>query len=189
MMRARSFSTAALAGTVLLLSAACGSSTPTTTTPAASSPAAASSSSSSSTSETSSSSSTSSSAPAAMVHPDVTELKTASSSLGTIVVDSQGMTLYMFDKDTKGGPKSACEGQCLTAWPPAMMGASAPTLTGVTGKVASIATPDGKKQITLDGWPLYYWFKDTKAGDTSGQAVKGVWWVHDPKGTPIKKKP
>ena len=187
MMRARSFSTAALAGTVLLLSAACGSSTPTTTTPAASSPAGASSS--SSTSETSSSSATSSSAPAAMVHPDVTELKTASSSLGTIVVDSQGMTLYMFDKDTKGGTKSACEGPCLTAWPPAMMGASAPTLTGVTGKVASIATPDGKKQITLDGWPLYYWFKDTKAGDTSGQAVKNVWWVLDPKGTPIKKKP
>ncbi|GAB3874162.1 hypothetical protein GCM10028802_08850 [Terrabacter terrigena] len=124
-----------------------------------------------------------------MVHPDVTELKTASSSLGTIVVDSQGMTLYMFDKDTKGGPKSACEGQCLVAWPKAMMGASAPTLTGVTGTVASIDTPEGKKQLTLNGWPLYYWFKDTKAGDVSGQAVKGVWWVLDPKGTPIKTKP
>ncbi|MFM6851449.1 MAG: hypothetical protein ACKOVB_20345 [Terrabacter sp.] len=181
MMRARSFSTAALAGTVLLLSAACGSSTPTPT-PAASSAAG-----SSSTSSAASSSSSSAAAP--MVHPDVTELKTASSSLGTIVVDSQGMTLYMFDKDTKGGTKSACEGQCLTAWPPAMMGAAAPTLTGVTGTVASIGTADGKKQLTLDGWPLYYWFKDTKAGDVSGQAVKGVWWVLDPKGTPIKTKP
>lgn len=178
MMRARSLSTAALAGTVLLLSAACGSSTPNTTTPAASSPAAA-----------LSSSSASSSAPAPVVHPDVTELKTASSSLGTIVTDSAGMTLYMFDKDTKGGTKSACEGQCLVAWPKAMMGASAPTLTGVTGKVASIDTPDGKKQLTLDGWPLYYWFKDAKAGDVSGQAVKGVWWVLDPAGTPIKTKP
>ena len=180
MMRARSISTAALAGTVLLLSAACGSSTPDTSTPAASSPAAASS---------SSSSSASSSAPAAMVHPDVTELKTASSSLGTIVTDSDGMTLYMFDKDTKGATKSACEGKCLTAWPPAMMGASEPKLTGVTGKVASIDTPDGKKQLTLDGWPLYYWFKDAKAGDVSGQAVQGVWWVLDPAGTPIKTKP
>jgi predicted lipoprotein with Yx(FWY)xxD motif len=182
MMRARSFSTAALAGTVLLLSAACGSSTPTPT-PAASSSAAGSSSSS-----TSSSPSSSSSAPAAMVHPDVTELKTASSSLGTIVTDSEGMTLYMFDKDTKGGAKSACEGKCLTAWPPAMMGASAPKLTGVTGTVASIDTPDGKKQITLDGWPLYYWFKDAKAGDTTGQAVQNVWWVLDPSGKPIKTK-
>ncbi|XGX78763.1 hypothetical protein LQK93_01558 [Terrabacter sp. BE26] len=123
-----------------------------------------------------------------MVHPDVTELKTASSSLGTIVVDSQGMTLYMFDKDTKGGTTSACEGQCLVAWPKAFMGASAPTLTGVTGTVGSIDSADGKKQLTLDGWPLYYWVKDTKAGDVSGQAVKGVWWVLDPKGTPIKTK-
>ncbi|MGO4597568.1 COG4315 family predicted lipoprotein [Terrabacter sp. 2RAF25] len=178
MMRARSFSTAALAGTVLLLSAACGSSTPTPS-PAASSSAAGS----------SSSSAASTSAPPAVVHADVTELKTASSALGTIVTDSAGMTLYMFDKDTKGGAKSSCEGQCLVAWPKAMMGASAPTLTGVTGKVASIDTADGKKQLTLDGWPLYYWFKDTKAGDVSGQAVKGVWWVLDPKGTPIKTKP
>ena len=181
MMRARSFSTAAVAGTVLLLSAACGSSTPDSSTPAASSPAAA--------STSSSSSSSSSSAPAAAAHPDVTELKTASSSLGTIVTDGEGMTLYMFDKDTKGTTKSACEGKCLTAWPPAFMGASAPKLTGVTGTVASIDSPDGKKQLTLDGWPLYYWFKDAKAGDVSGQAVQGVWWVLDPKGTPIKTKP
>ena len=185
MMRARTFSAAALTGAVLLLSAACGSSTPDTASPGASSAGG----SSSSESPSSTTSSSAAGTPTAMVHPDVTELKTASSSLGTIVTDGAGMTLYMFDKDTKGGPKSACEGKCLTAWPPAMMGASDPTLTGVTGTVASIDTPDGKKQITLDGWPLYYWFKDSKPGDTTGQAVQNVWWVLDPSGKPIKTKP
>jgi predicted lipoprotein with Yx(FWY)xxD motif len=69
------------------------------------------------------------------------------------------------------------------------MAAAAPTMTGVTGTVASIDTPDGKKQLTLGGWPLYYWAKDTKPGDVTGQAVKDVWWVLDAAGTPIKTKP
>jgi len=169
-MRVRSLSTASLAGAVLLLSAACGSSTPAASTPAAPS-------------------TSSAAAPAAgAAAPEVTELKTASSSLGTIVTDNRGMTLYMFDKDTKGGTTSACTGQCLAAWPPALMGSAAPTLTGVTGTVASIATPDGKKQLTLGGWPLYYWAKDTKPGDVTGQAVKNVWWVLDTTGTPVKTK-
>ena len=183
MMRARSFSAAALAGAVLLLSAACGSSTPEPASPAGSSSAG------SSSSSTSTSASTSAGTSSGAAAAEVTELKTASSSLGTIVTDSKGMTLYMFDKDTKGGPTSACTGQCLAAWPPAFMDAAAPTLTGVTGTVASIDTPDGKKQLTLGGWPLYYWAKDTKPGDVTGQAVKDVWWVLDAAGTPIKTKP
>jgi len=173
MMRTRSISTTALAAAVLVLSTACGSSTPEPASPAAPAPSA----------------STSAGTPAGGGGAEVSELKTASSSLGTIVTDGKGMTLYMFDKDTKGGSTSACSGQCLAAWPPALMGAAAPAASGVTGTVAAIDTPDGKKQLTLGGWPLYYWAKDTKPGDVTGQAVKDVWWVLDAAGTPIKTKP
>ncbi|MEO7784006.1 MAG: hypothetical protein ABIR97_05500 [Terracoccus sp.] len=55
----------------------------------------------------------------------------------------------------------------------------------MTGPVASIATPEGGKQLTLDGWPLYYFAQDVSPGDTTGQAVGGVWWVVDGAGTPI----
>jgi predicted lipoprotein with Yx(FWY)xxD motif len=87
------------------------------------------------------------------------------------------MTLYLFTKDTKGTTKSACTGQCLSAWPPALVGASAPTASGVTGTVGSITGPGGGKQLTLNGWPLYYYVQDKAPGDLLGQGVGNIWWV------------
>jgi predicted lipoprotein with Yx(FWY)xxD motif len=110
----------------------------------------------------------------------------ASTDLGDVVVDPEGMTLYMFDKDTQGGDTSACTGQCLEQWPPLITTADAPTGTDVTGELGTIETPDGELQVTLNGWPLYYWVNDKAAGDTTGQAVGGVWWVLDPAGEPIR---
>ena len=115
----------------------------------------------------------------------VTELKTATTSLGTIVTDGKGMTLYMYTKDTQGTQMSACTGGCLAAWPLAMAD-SQPTLTGVTGKVTMIPTANGGKQLALNGWPLYYFAKDKAAGDTMGQGVGSVWYVLDASGTPKK---
>jgi predicted lipoprotein with Yx(FWY)xxD motif len=110
----------------------------------------------------------------------------ASTDLGDVVVDAEGMTLYMFDKDTQGGDTSACTGQCLEQWPPLITSSDAPTGTDVTGELGTIETPDGELQVTLNGWPLYYWVNDKAAGDTTGQAVGGVWWVLDPAGEPIR---
>jgi predicted lipoprotein with Yx(FWY)xxD motif len=160
---------------VLVLAAACGTSTPDATAPAASAGAA----------STQGSAPGSSTAAGAGAH-EVGGLKTAQTSLGTVVTDGNGMTLYMFDKDTQGGTTSACTGQCLAAWPPALQGASAPTATGVTGTVSTIATPDGSQQLTLDGWPLYYYAPDSAPGDVKGQGVNDVWWVLDAAGTPVK---
>lgn len=115
----------------------------------------------------------------------VTELKTATTSLGTIVVDGKGMVLYMYTKDTQGTQMSACTGGCLAAWPLAMAD-SQPTLTGITGKVTMIPTAHGGKQLALNGWPLYYYAKDKAAGDTLGQGVGSVWYVLDASGTPKK---
>lgn len=113
-------------------------------------------------------------------------LKLADSSLGSILVDGTGRTLYMFTKDTQGSKASACTGQCLVAWPPLY---GTPTMgAGVDdSKLGSFALPDGTMQATYNGWPLYYWKGDTKAGDVSGQNVSGVWFVLDRDGDPVKK--
>lgn len=129
-------------------------------------------------------SSPTSSAPATNVA--TTDLKTATSSLGPIVVDGNGMSLYFYTKDTKGTTVSACTGDCLVKWPVAVSASTTPKIEGVTGTVATIKTPDGKNQITLNGMPLYYFFQDAKAGDTLGQGVGGVWYLASPDGAMIK---
>jgi len=115
-----------------------------------------------------------------------TALMTADTSLGTIVVDGSGMTVYMYDSDTQGSGTSTCSGACLSAWPAVPGGDAAPTLTGVTGEVTTITGTDGKPQLALNGWPLYYYVSDSAAGDTTGQGVGGVWWVLNAAGEPVK---
>lgn len=127
-----------------------------------------------------------SSAPASSPAAATTDLKTASTSLGKIVVDSKGMTLYFFTKDAKDTTTSACTGACLDAWPIATTSNATPTVEGVTGKVGTITSPDGAKQLTLNGMPLYYFAQDTKPGDVNGQGVQGVWYVASPAGEMIK---
>lgn len=109
-------------------------------------------------------------------------LMTADSSLGEIVVDGKGMTVYMFDNDTQGATSSSCSGQCAQNWPAVTTDSDAPQVEGVTGEVATIIGVDGKTQVTLDGWPLYYFVGDEAAGDVNGQGVNDVWWVLSPAG-------
>lgn len=113
-------------------------------------------------------------------------LGTADTSLGTILTDGKGMTLYMFTKDTKDAKASACTGQCLVAWPP-LYGKPTAGKGADDSKLGSFALPDGDIQATYNGWPLYYWKDDAKPGDVSGQKVGGVWFVLDRDGAPIKK--
>jgi predicted lipoprotein with Yx(FWY)xxD motif len=112
-------------------------------------------------------------------------LTTVDSPLGEIVVDGEGMTVYMFDSDTQGGDASTCEGQCAQNWPAVTTESNAPSVEGVTGEVATITGIDGSTQVTLNGWPLYYYIGDEAAGDTNGQGVGGVWWVLSPAGEKI----
>lgn len=112
-------------------------------------------------------------------------LGTADSDLGEIVVDAQGRTVYVFDKDTAGADSSACSGECLDNWPPVTTDTADPAVDGVTGEVGTIEWDDGTLQVTLDGWPLYLFAGDAAAGDTAGQGVQGVWWVVGPDGARI----
>ncbi|VXC40954.1 COG4315 family predicted lipoprotein [Arthrobacter sp. 8AJ] len=170
---------------ILALAAAltgCGSNAGTT--PSATAPATTGASSSGAVSTAPSSGSAQSSKASAAV-----ELKTGSSPEGSIVVDAKGMSLYFFTKDTKDSGSSACTGSCLVQWPPLTTTSGAPTAEGVTGKLGTITTPDGKKQVTLNGMPLYYFAKDTKPGDVLGQGVGGVWYLSDPSGAMVKAAP
>lgn len=118
----------------------------------------------------------------------VTELTLGATSLGQVVTDANGRTLYMFTKDMPGSMTSACTGDCLVLWPPAFSGTTAPKATGVTGTISTIDV-SGKKQVTLDGWPLHYYAKDVAAGDVDGQGVDGEWYVLGATGTPVKRMP
>ena len=97
--------------------------------------------------------------------------------LGDILVDSKGMTLYRFEKDQAN--VSNCSGGCATAWPPLVVAAGqAPTAgDGIAGKLGVITRQDGSRQVTFNGLPLYFFRGDSKAGDTNGQGVAGVWSI------------
>ncbi|MFB6611870.1 hypothetical protein ACFCVO_16195 [Agromyces sp. NPDC056379] len=112
-------------------------------------------------------------------------LTTADSDLGEIVVDGEGMTVYMFDNDTQGADASSCEGECATNWPAVTTESDAPEVEGVTGEIGTITGVDGSTQVTLNGWPLYYFAGDSASGDTNGQGVNNVWWVLTPAGEKI----
>ena len=95
---------------------------------------------------------------------------------GDMLTGSNGMTLYVFDKDAAGSGKSMCNGPCATNWPPlfAMDGDMA------SGDYSIISRDDGKKQWALKGKPLYYWAKDQKPGDKTGDGFNNVWHVAKP---------
>lgn len=105
------------------------------------------------------------------------------SKLGKIVVDDQGRTLYRFDKDTANPPKSNCEDDCATAWPPVMANEDDVSVKGVDANLlGKVKRADGSEQLTLNGWPLYRYAKDTDPGDAKGQGVGGTWYVSTPEG-------
>ena len=104
--------------------------------------------------------------------------------LGSFLVDSKGMTLYLLTQDTKD--TSTCYSSCATLWPP-LLTSGAPTAgTGVNASMlGTTKRTDGSVQVTYNGWPLYYWVKDKVAGDTTGENVQGIWFVITPDG--VKK--
>ena len=83
------------------------------------------------------------------------------------------MTLYTFDRDAANSGKSACNGPCAALWPPLMASETAQKY----GEYAIITRDDGKKQWAYKGKPLYFWVKDQKAGDKTGDGVNNLWRV------------
>jgi len=100
-------------------------------------------------------------------------------SLGQVLTDATGMTLYTFTRDTANSGKSAASGAVLQAWPPLYVDGTPTKPAAVTGDLGTITT-DGKQQVTYKGMPLYHYSGDSKAGDTNGQGIGGVWFVATP---------
>ncbi len=117
----------------------------------------------------------------------ITELKVAESSLGQIITDGAGMTLYAFTPDEAGTP--TCYDGCAEAWPPGL--AEDPTAVTVgagldASKLSTVDRTDGGKQLKYGTWTLYYFANDAAAGDVNGQGLNEVWYVIAPSGEIIK---
>ena len=93
-----------------------------------------------------------------------------------LLTGSNGMTLYTFDKDVAGSGKSVCNGPCANNWPP-LYAADSDT---ASGDYSIVSRDDGKKQWAFRGKPLYYWVKDQKPGERSGDGFNNVWRVARP---------
>jgi predicted lipoprotein with Yx(FWY)xxD motif len=125
------------------------------------------------------------SAPPKTVSGQSATIGTASEgNLGTILVDSQGRTLYLFEKDSD--TKSACYGACASAWPPLRDSAKPTVDSGLNAAlVGTTSRSDGMAQVTYNGHPLYLFSGDEKPGDTEGQgstAFGGAWLALNPSG-------
>ncbi|HET7471759.1 MAG TPA: hypothetical protein VFJ71_01415 [Candidatus Limnocylindrales bacterium] len=91
---------------------------------------------------------------------------------GTYLTGKDGLTLYVFAKDTKDSGKSACNDQCAANWPPYMADETDEVeAEGATGTLSIVTRDDGSKQLAYNGLPLYYFAKDKAAGDTNGKAI------------------
>ena len=116
-------------------------------------------------------------------------ISVGASSLGQILVDANGKTLYLFEADTS--TQSTCSGACAQAWPP-LTTTGAPKAAGSASAslLGTTTRSDGTTQVTYSGHPLYYFVNDTRAGDTNGEgstAFGAGWDVLSPTGVKIEK--
>ncbi len=130
--------------------------------------------------------------PPVLEHGPQYEVKVASvGGLGPVLVDGQGITLYLYATDHRGTP-SRCYGICAVQWPPLTLptGVAAPVAgPGIEpGLLGTAPRTDGTTQITYHGWPLYLWPPDRRPGQATGQGLTnagGRWYVVDTAGNPV----
>ena len=131
--------------------------------------------------------------PAVLQHGPEYEVKTGPvAGLGTVLIDGEGITVYMFNNDVRGQP-SRCYNISAVQWPPLVLppGVAAPVAgPGIRPTLLGTAPgPDGTTQITYNGWPLYLWPPDRDPGMATGQALTnagGLWYVLTPEGRPVR---
>jgi predicted lipoprotein with Yx(FWY)xxD motif len=113
------------------------------------------------------------------------ELKTTTSEqIGGYLADGDGRTLYRFDNDSNKPPKSTCDGDCAKTWPALPIASPGKIYpTGVDPQlIGYVERADGTCQVTVNGWPVYYFSGDKAPGDLNGQGVKGTWFAVSPTG-------
>jgi predicted lipoprotein with Yx(FWY)xxD motif len=121
--------------------------------------------------------------------PAAGNIHVASTSLGKVLVDGDGHTLYRLTADTPG--HSTCGSQCLAYWP-AVAAASSTTLPDVDAELGSATAPGGVATVTVGGWPLYTFVGDSTAGDVTGEGMEsfgGTWYAVSADGKPVTAQP
>jgi predicted lipoprotein with Yx(FWY)xxD motif len=116
-------------------------------------------------------------APASPSSVSTVALKTETTRAGTVLADNHGLTLYYYSADKRGSGKSVCTGGCATAWPPLAAPVKAPAGVRLPGRLGVITRPDGVKQVTLKGYPLYFYIGDKAPGQVKGNGIGGAWHV------------
>ena len=120
----------------------------------------------------------------------VASVGVARSGLGSILVDSGGRTLYLFEADSGG--RSACSGACAMAWPPLLVTGRPTVGSGLAAsKLGTIVRAGGGRQVTYNGHPLYRFIEDHKPGDVTGQGVSAfgaAWFVVSAAGNQIPSR-
>jgi predicted lipoprotein with Yx(FWY)xxD motif len=104
-------------------------------------------------------------------------LKVERTSAGTVLAGSKGLTLYYYAEDKPGSGKSMCTGGCATAWPALKAPVRAPAGVKLPGKIGMITRADGTRQVTINGYPIYYYAEDMAPGQANGNGEAGKWHV------------
>jgi predicted lipoprotein with Yx(FWY)xxD motif len=105
--------------------------------------------------------------------------------LGSVLVDSEGMTVYEFTVDK--GSRSECYGGCAKIWPPVTTTGKPTAGEGaMSSGLGTTKRKDGSEQVTYEGHPLYTFAEDEAPGEATGNEVEGTWFVLNENGTAVK---
>jgi predicted lipoprotein with Yx(FWY)xxD motif len=105
--------------------------------------------------------------------------------LGSVLVDAEGMTVYLFTPDE--GTESTCDGECEAIWPPVVAEGKPTAGEGaLSTALGTTKRKDGTMQVTYEGHPLYTFSGDKAAGEANGQEIEGIWFALDESGNEVK---
>jgi predicted lipoprotein with Yx(FWY)xxD motif len=126
---------------------------------------------------------TATSGPASTSAPaTATTISTGTTSLGTVLTDAKGFTLYYFLPE-QNATIGACTGACLTTWPPLVVTGAPTAASGATGTLATVSIMVNgavQTEVTYNGWPLHTFASDTTPGQTNGEGIAGKWFAATP---------
>ncbi|GAB3142652.1 SCO0930 family lipoprotein [Amycolatopsis stemonae] len=106
--------------------------------------------------------------------------------LGPVLTDRAGRTLYLFTKDGKGSGTSTCDGACAKTWPPLLVDGRITVAQDVdTALIGQLTRADGRKQVTVGGWPVYTYAEDDAPGEANGHGVGNTWYAVEPNGCKV----
>ncbi len=112
-------------------------------------------------------------------------LQVETTTIGKVVADSKGLTLYLYVPDGTG-TVSKVPAALLAAWPPVQATQPLTFGPGLTAKAGTATQPNGQRWVTYNGHLLYSFTGDEAPGDVNGNALGDVWYAVTPSGEPVQ---